>query len=172
MMRSTRDVTDSDIALERIRAARERANAATSGPWHNRDPKTGVSDAYTVKAETEHGDIQVSLSGPYAAYALALPLSMKYHSRSQRLANVAFIAHARTDVPLLADAAEALVRLAEAIGYDFDDDVPWWWCEENEWCIACHWGVQAVRPLDVNHAPDCPAMAAEASISALMGERR
>lgn len=142
-------------ALATIDAAAGRADAATPGPivlWEGNSWRRFGSEA-TGRAVIEpttqrdgHPDMIVSR------------------------ADATFYTAARTDVPLLAAAARALAGLTiEGTAMRRGMSHPWW-----SGAGACLWCYEEPVRFDdwasLTHAPDCPALAADAALAALAGD--
>lgn len=94
---------DDDPLSATLAAIRERERKATKGPWklRGRDPLVETAE---VAAE---GYVGARLPSVIAS----LYMSVGKHERE--VANADFIAHARTDVPLLLAAIEAVLKKAD-----------------------------------------------------------
>jgi hypothetical protein len=86
------------MSLETIK---ERADAATPGPWHRLPAQEGTGFDDRMGAVLTNGDLTP------VAYTAALGFQ-------QRHSDAAFIAHARQDIP-------ALLRVAEAAARDMEN---------------------------------------------------
>lgn len=139
MPHADQDVTAA--ALARIAAAKGRADAATPGPWGSE--RRAYWERYEVVSASEGGIAYVN--DPHATDAN-------------------FIAHARTDLPLLADIAAAAVRLTMRT---VPNGEPWYLATDGRdgWCWACE-ATGGHRAMPFDHAPGCPALALDAAIRA------
>ncbi len=95
------------MSLETIK---ERADAATPGPWHRLPAQEGTGFDDRMGAVLTNGDLTP------VAYTAALGFQ-------QRHSDAAFIAHARQDIPALLRVAEAaaLYRTAMAVALEYGD---------------------------------------------------
>ncbi len=81
-------------------AIRERANAATKGPWSTVDTPWGNGDWVTTGTGDPHGQAMVCSCDDWDS-------SDDEERRPDPLADASFIAHSRSDIPALLDALDA-----------------------------------------------------------------
>ena len=96
-------VTDPRTLAEEAKA---RAEKATPGPWETKGPSTGLG------RYDDGGDYAVLTGGLIIAEAFRL---VGHGTERPAFENAAFIAHARSDVPALADAVLRLVEENERL---------------------------------------------------------
>jgi len=172
-------------ALAAIRAAEERADAATPGPWYwwmhfgsKIVQLVGAHTRYVMGFErwgmqgaaptlrTEAGDNgYMARCDRWAEVEPGREHHAEWHRRLVH-PDTTFIAHARTDVPALAAVAQAAARVVEGMA---QGSFPWW-CDDldkHDQCRVCY--RRALRWQDIPHAGDCAAMALEDALTALAG---
>ena len=106
---------------ERIAEIRGREKAATRGPWVFEEPDGKVLLGYTPK------EVRVCESGCLGSIASRFVCDMHsdwrytYKDKDEPLANAAFIAHAREDIPALLDEVERLRAANEVLEKALED---------------------------------------------------
>ena len=106
---------------ERLAEIRGREKAATQGPWVFEEPDGKVLLGYTPK------EVRVCESGCLGSIASRFVCDMHsdwrytYKDKDEPLANAAFIAHAREDIPALLDEVERLRAENEVFGKSLED---------------------------------------------------
>ena len=102
------DMPNEPMTEERLAEIRGREKAATQGPWVFEEPDGKVLLGYTPK------EVRVCESGCLGSIASRFVCDMHsdwrytYKDKDEPLANAAFIAHAREDIPALLDEVERL----------------------------------------------------------------
>lgn len=99
-----------------LKAIRERADAATQGPWHT------IGDIYVYAPIGAVADTPINEDTEYITRARGVGRDATIEE--QRL-NLEFIAAARTDVPALCDEVERLRTLARAVIEDSKASAAW-----------------------------------------------
>ena len=116
--------------MNRLNEIEARANAATPGPW-----EAGCNDRHVLYVTTENEEF-------CAEYGPELYDSQGFFSD----ADTEFIAHARTDVPDMAAALRAVLKLHKEDGHG--------WGPGESFCTECQQGYGLLVPYP------CPTVAA------------